>query len=285
MDGILGLLRIRVIKGINLAVRDTVSSDPYVVLTMKDQDMSMLMLLSLRGFWYVLVEFVEGNHGLDQSVSVRRIGLFGFSRDWLFPEKDRPDWKFLAQNSSSLRLYTIYSTSFRCRNLEMGVASKLKTHVVKNNINPEWNDDLTLSMKTLDEPITLTVYDKDTFTGDDKMGEATIDIQPYIKALRMGMTNLPNGCALARIQPNEHNCLADESSVVWNNGEVTQQMRLALKNVECGELVVQLLWIECPGCKGLGTSSKGSPLHNREFSFSEMLIHFRCSDLLQAESV
>lgn len=32
LDDLLGLLRVKVIKGINLAVRDVVSSDPYVTL-------------------------------------------------------------------------------------------------------------------------------------------------------------------------------------------------------------------------------------------------------------
>ena len=46
-----------------------------------------------------------------------------------------------------------------------------------------------------------TVYDKDTFTVDDQMGNAEIDIKPYIEALKMGkgLQNLPNGCALKRI--------------------------------------------------------------------------------------
>lgn len=37
MDNLLGLLRIRVKKGINLAVRDVRSSDPYVVIKMGKQ--------------------------------------------------------------------------------------------------------------------------------------------------------------------------------------------------------------------------------------------------------
>lgn len=37
MDNMLGLLRIRVKKGINLAVRDVRSSDPYVVIKMAKQ--------------------------------------------------------------------------------------------------------------------------------------------------------------------------------------------------------------------------------------------------------
>lgn len=98
-----------------------------------------------------------------------------------------------------------------------------------------------------------TVYDKDTFTVDDKMGDADIDIKPYLAAIQMGLSNLPNGCAIKRIQPGKNNCLADESSVVWNNGKITQDMRLKLRNVECGEVGIQLEWIEVPGCKGLGS--------------------------------
>lgn len=32
---------------------------------------------------------------------------------------------------------------------------KLKTRVVKNNCNPEWNDELTLSIEDLNVPINL----------------------------------------------------------------------------------------------------------------------------------
>ncbi|XVE92003.1 hypothetical protein REPUB_Repub01dG0059600 [Reevesia pubescens] len=167
MEDTLGLLRIRVRRGINLAVRDTISSDPYVVITMGQQ--------------------------------------------------------------------------------------KLKTRVVKKNCNPEWNDELTLSINDPDVPINLMVFDKDTFTVDDQMGNAEIDIKPYIEALKMGkgLQNLPNDCVLKRIQPDRTNCLADESSIVWNNGKITQDMHLKLRNVECGEVLIQLEWIEAPGCKGL----------------------------------
>lgn len=130
---------------------------------------------------------------------------------------------------------------------------KLKSRVVKKNCNPDWNDEFTLSITDPNIPIHLTVYDKDTFTVDDKMGDADIDIKPYLAAIQMGLSNLPNGCAIKRIQPGKNNCLADESSVVWNNGKITQDMRLKLRNVECGEVGIQLEWIEVPGCKGLGS--------------------------------
>ncbi|XWS63941.1 hypothetical protein CRYUN_Cryun06bG0144700 [Craigia yunnanensis] len=130
---------------------------------------------------------------------------------------------------------------------------KLKTRVVKKNCNPEWNDELTFSIKDPNVPINLIVYDKDTFTVDDQMGNAEIDIRPYIAALKMGkgLQNLPDGCALKRIQPGRTNCLADESSIVWNNGKITQDTHMKLRNVECGEVLIQLEWIEAPECKGL----------------------------------
>ncbi|KAK8557658.1 hypothetical protein V6N12_009887 [Hibiscus sabdariffa] len=75
MENLVGLLRIHVQRGVNLAVRDVVSSDPYVVVRMGKQ--------------------------------------------------------------------------------------KLKTRVIKKNVNPVWNDDLTLSVADPSLPVKLAVYDRD----------------------------------------------------------------------------------------------------------------------------
>lgn len=96
-----------------------------------------------------------------------------------------------------------------------------------------------------------TVYDKDTFTVDDKMGEVVLDINPYVEAMRMGVKDLPNGCSVKKIQPDEKNCLSEESSIEWENGKMIQYMRLKLQDVECGEVEISLLWVDVPGCKGL----------------------------------
>ncbi|KAA0046327.1 protein C2-DOMAIN ABA-RELATED 7-like [Cucumis melo var. makuwa] len=170
MEHFLGLLRIRVLRGVNLAIRDTRSSDPYVVVTMGNQQ-------------------------------------------------------------------------------------KLKTRVVKNNCNPEWNDELTLSVADLRTPIGISVYDKDTLTDHDKMGDAEIDIEPYIECLKMGLQSLPDGCVVRRLYPSGTNYLADESQCVWHNGKIVQNMILRLKNVECGEVAIQLEWIDVPGAKGLPVGS------------------------------
>ncbi|OIW01979.1 hypothetical protein TanjilG_14010 [Lupinus angustifolius] len=165
MDSILGLLKLRIKRGINLAIRDARTSDPYVVVHFGDQ--------------------------------------------------------------------------------------KLKTRVIKNNCDPEWNEELTLSVGNVETPIQLTVYDKDTFSVDDKMGDAEVDIKPYIQSVKMGLNKLPNGCSVKRILPNRNNCLAEESNCIWHNGNIIQEMILRLKNVECGEVVVEIEWVDIPGCKGL----------------------------------
>ncbi|CAA7022432.1 unnamed protein product [Microthlaspi erraticum] len=165
MEGMLGLMKIRVKKGINLARRDSRSSDPFVVITM-------------------------GLH-------------------------------------------------------------KLKTRTVEDNCNPEWNEELTLAIKNLNEPVNLTVYDKDTFTSHDKMGDAQIDIMPFVEVHKLGLEELPDGTVIKTVLPTKDNNLAEESKIVSENGKVVQDMILVLRNVECGEVEIQLEWIILPGGRGL----------------------------------
>ena len=165
MENILGLLRIKIVKGFNLAKRDARSSDPYVIVRMGKQ--------------------------------------------------------------------------------------KLKTRVIKKNLNPEWNEELTLTIADPNHPIKLQVYDRDTFTLDDKMGDAEFDIKELVMALKMQLENVPSGTVITKVMPNRENCLSEASSIVWDNGRVTQTMFLRLRNVECGEIELQLHWIDVPGSRGL----------------------------------
>ncbi|KAM7524287.1 hypothetical protein LguiA_014189 [Lonicera macranthoides] len=165
MEHLLGLLRINVHKGINLAVRDRTTSDPYVVIRMGKQ--------------------------------------------------------------------------------------KLKTRVVKKTLNPEWNEDLTLSIADPNLPIKLEVYDKDTFSLDDKMGDAEFEIKPFLEAIKMRLGGLPSGTIITRVHPNRENCLAEESRITWTDNKVVQNMILRLCNVERGEVELQLQWIDVPGSRGL----------------------------------
>ncbi|KAF8407633.1 hypothetical protein HHK36_006766 [Tetracentron sinense] len=163
MENLLGLLRVRVCRGINLAVRDVRTSDPYVVILMGKQ--------------------------------------------------------------------------------------RLKTNVIKKNLNPEWNEDLTLYIDDPNLPIVLTVYDKDTFSQDDKMGDAEFDIKPLLEGVKMNLEGLPNGTILKKVQPSNQNCLAEESCIILNESKVVQDMYLRLRNVECGEVKLHLQWTDLSGSK------------------------------------
>lgn len=95
------------------------------------------------------------------------------------------------------------------------------------------------------------VYDKDTFSRDDEMGDADLDIKPLLEALRMHLNDLPNETIIASVKPTRTNCLAEESYITWSKGEVIQNIVLRLRNVVSGEIEIQLRWINVPGSKGL----------------------------------
>nr|XP_043634343.1 protein C2-DOMAIN ABA-RELATED 4-like [Erigeron canadensis] len=163
MDNLLGLLRIRVKRGINLAIRDFRSSDPYCVIRMGEQ--------------------------------------------------------------------------------------RLKTHIIDRDLNPVWEEDLTLSIDNPNLPVDLMVFDHDTFTRDDEMGDAAIDIKPFLDAQKMNPDpdTVQNGAILNKIKPSDANCLSQESCITWNDGKIVQHMLITLRNVESGEIELELHWIDIPG--------------------------------------
>lgn len=83
------------------------------------------------------------------------------------------------------------------------------------------------------------------------MGDADINIKPYLECLKMGLKDLPNGTTIQRVHPNRENCLADESCIVWENGKIVQDMCFRLRNIERGEVEIQIEWINLPGREGL----------------------------------
>ncbi|EPS69666.1 hypothetical protein M569_05100, partial [Genlisea aurea] len=124
---------------------------------------------------------------------------------------------------------------------------KLRSRVVKKDLNPEWNEDLTL---TIDQhrrrlPVQLEVYDRDRFSRDDKMGDSEFEIEEFLRALKkIQKRDIPNdGSVIAKLKPSEDNCLAEESNIRCENGTIVQHMFLRLRNVECGEIELRLLWI------------------------------------------
>jgi hypothetical protein len=90
------------------------------------------------------------------------------------------------------------------------------------------------------------VFDKDTFSRDDPMGDAEIDVAPLMEVVNMNPEDIKNGAIIRSVRPSTKNCLADESHVCWRNGKFVQDMILRLKNVESGEIQLQLQWVNIP---------------------------------------
>lgn len=95
------------------------------------------------------------------------------------------------------------------------------------------------------------VFDKDRFSKDDAMGHAEFDIRPFLEAVKMNPQGVPEGTIIRKVVPCRQNCLAEESVVRWCHGQVTQDLALRLKDVERGEVELQLQWVNIPGAKGL----------------------------------
>ncbi|KAL6217737.1 hypothetical protein ACLB2K_010954 [Fragaria x ananassa] len=116
----------------------------------------------------------------------------------------------------------------------------------KRSVNPEWDEKLTLTVSDPNIPVKLFVYDKDTFTFDDKMGDAEFEIATFVEVVQMLLEGLPEGTIIAKVQPTRQNCLAEESCIILSNGKLVQNMVLRLRNVERGEVELQLHWIHVP---------------------------------------
>lgn len=75
MDTLLGLLRIRVKRGVNLAVRDVRSSDPYVVVKMGKQVSPLFEFLFSFSYCLWNYDFLKRDHGQ----MIRNSGLHEFT--------------------------------------------------------------------------------------------------------------------------------------------------------------------------------------------------------------
>ncbi|KAL5227456.1 hypothetical protein ABZP36_015721 [Zizania latifolia] len=150
-----GLIKVNVIRGTNLAIRDMMSSDPYVILNLGHQSM--------------------------------------------------------------------------------------KTKVIKSSLNPVWNERLMLSIPDPIPLLKLQVYDKDTFTTDDRMGEAEINIHPLVSAAKAYETSVICDTAqLNRWLAKGGIWIPRDSAISIIDGKVKQEVTVRLQNVERGHLEMEL---------------------------------------------
>ncbi|KAL5708345.1 putative ADP-ribosylation factor GTPase-activating protein agd11 [Ranunculus cassubicifolius] len=151
----IGLVKVNIVRGTNLCVRDVITSDPYVILTLGNQS--------------------------------------------------------------------------------------VKTRVIKSSLNPVWNESLMLSIPDPVPPLKLQVYDKDTFTTDDFMGDAEIDIQPLLSAAKAyENSTITESTPLGKWLATKDNTLVDDSVINVLDGKVKQEINLKLQNVERGVLQIEL---------------------------------------------
>ncbi|GAB4831747.1 hypothetical protein Ancab_005759 [Ancistrocladus abbreviatus] len=117
----------------------------------------------------------------------------------------------------------------------------VKTRVVKNNLNPVWNEKLMLSIPDIVPPLKLLVYDKDTFTPDDFMGEAEINIHPLVTAAKAHERSMTGELIqLGKWVASKDNTLVRDSIIFLKEGKVKQEMSIRLRNVERGVLDLEL---------------------------------------------
>jgi len=94
------------------------------------------------------------------------------------------------------------------------------------------------------------VFDKDTFSKDDLMGDAEFDIEALVQIIQMDLEDIRSGTVVRSVRPGgKDSCLADESHIIWDNGQVVQDLLLKLRNVDTGVVHLQLKWVTIPGSK------------------------------------
>ena len=92
------------------------------------------------------------------------------------------------------------------------------------------------------------VFDKDRFKADDKMGHATLSLQPLISVARLRhIVRVSSGeTTLRKVLPDSDNCVSRESTISCIDGEVVQSVWLKLCAVESGEIELKIKLIDPP---------------------------------------
>lgn len=151
-----------------------------------------------------------------------------------------------------------------------------KTKVINNCLNPVWDEELSFTLKDPAAVLALVclhifmnlsfcdhhdhdteivngvvqeVFDKDRFKADDKMGHASLSLQPLISVARLRhVVRVSSGeTTLRKVLPGPENCVSRESTISCIDGEVVQSVWLRLCAVESGEIELKIKLIDPPG--------------------------------------
>lgn len=88
------------------------------------------------------------------------------------------------------------------------------------------------------------MFDYDTFSADDIMGEAELDIQPLLtSAMAFGDPEMFANMQIGKWLKSDDNALIEDSIINIVDGKVKQNILLKLQNVESGEMELELEWM------------------------------------------
>ncbi|KAF5184643.1 Adp-ribosylation factor gtpase-activating protein agd12, partial [Thalictrum thalictroides] len=88
------------------------------------------------------------------------------------------------------------------------------------------------------------VYDYDTFSADDIMGEAEVDLQPLITAaVAFGDAGMFGNIQIGKWLKSHDNALIKDSIINIVDGKVKQEVSLKLQNVESGDIDLEIEWM------------------------------------------
>lgn len=81
------------------------------------------------------------------------------------------------------------------------------------------------------------------------MGDADFNMWDLAEVVSMEPDQLLalTGESIRIVKPTRTNCLAEESHVKFTNGRICQDLVLRLRNVERGEIELQLQWVNIRG--------------------------------------
>ncbi|XVE86158.1 hypothetical protein DITRI_Ditri18aG0013400 [Diplodiscus trichospermus] len=114
-------------------------------------------------------------------------------------------------------------------------------HRIGHKFRNSWGRKDSDQHKSTKKSNSLLVYDKDTFSTDDFMGDAEIDIQPLVAAAKAyEMSEIRESMQLGKWVASKDNTLVKDGIITLIDGKVKQEISLRLQNVERGVLEIEL---------------------------------------------
>ena len=123
---------------------------------------------------------------------------------------------------------------------------KVRSRTVKRNLNPVWDDELTLGVPNDTPKLKVELLDKDRFSKDELLGDAEVDLQPLLAVARKlaGINKETESKAIESVPASKDNALASDSHILVRKGQIVQNLHLKLNNADNGEIEIELKWID-----------------------------------------